>query len=101
MTYVIVRVEEITDPGMLAQYREKVPALVESFGGRYLALEPEAQAVEGEWKSVITAILEFPTRERAWEFYRSEQYQKILPLRLRSTRGALTLVRGLDEIDPR
>ena len=97
MTYVIVRIEEVTDPAVMREYREKVRGMVKRFGGRYVAADDHVEVLEGEWKSARTTIAQFPSYEMARKFYFSEQYQEVLPLRLRGTKGSLVMVRGLEE----
>jgi len=97
MTYAIVRIDEVTDPKMMLEYRDKVRGLVKSFGGRYVAADDHVEVLEGSWDCARTVLVEFPSYEHARKFYFSDTYQKVLPLRLRGTRGAMVLVRGLDE----
>ena len=51
--------------------------------------------LEGEWPMPRLIILEFPSREAAEGWYRSPEYQKILPLRLKSGTGNLVIVDGV------
>jgi uncharacterized protein (DUF1330 family) len=92
-----VRIDEVTDREMMLQYREQVRGMVKRFGGRYVAADDHVDVLEGEWPCVRTTIAQFPSYEAARRFYFSEEYQKVLPLRLKGTRGATVLVRGLEE----
>ncbi len=42
-----------------------------------------------------TVIVEFPDAEAARRWYRSEEYQKVLPIRLASAQGRVFLIDGL------
>ena len=50
--------------------------------------------LEGEWAMPRLVIIEFPSRQAAESWYRSPEYQKILPLRLKSGKGNLVIVDG-------
>jgi uncharacterized protein (DUF1330 family) len=100
MTYALVRIESITDPGRFQQYKACVGPVVERFGGKYLAVETEAQVQEGTWNAAITVLVSFPSLAQANRFYDSAEYQEILPLRTQATTGSFIFIRDLDESLP-
>ncbi|WP_430649039.1 DUF1330 domain-containing protein [Bradyrhizobium niftali] len=51
--------------------------------------------LEGQWQPPRTVIVEFPTRESAEDWYKSPDSQRIINLRLESTRGALVILDGM------
>ncbi len=75
-------------------YASKVGATVGSHGGKIVAAS-EADVREGSLSFTRTVIGEFPTLEAGREWYESEEYQAILPLRLESTTGTLFFVEGI------
>ena len=75
-------------------YASQVGASVSSHGGKIVAAS-EAEVREGEPPFTRTVIGEFPTLEAGREWYESEEYQAILPLRLESTTGSLFFVEGI------
>lgn len=77
---------QITDPdGFFNSYGAKVgPNLLEA-GAEVLAATPERTQLEGDWPGDWTVILKFPSQEKALEWYQSDAYQTIRPLRLEST----------------
>lgn len=85
----------VTNPEGFQGYRDKVPAVIESFGGRYLIRGGQAEAVEGDWSVPRLVVIEFPSTERARAFYNSAAYQEILPLRLENSSGTLAFVEGV------
>ncbi|HET6185062.1 MAG TPA: DUF1330 domain-containing protein [Acetobacteraceae bacterium] len=93
--YILAEVE-VTDPGLFNQYREKVMATVQAYGGRFVTRGGEPERLEGDRHPHRIVLLEFDSRERAREWYFSEQYQKILPLRLRSSNAHVVLLTGAD-----
>lgn len=97
MTYVVVAVTEIMDPEMLGDYAKQAKATMAPYGGEYVAVDDNAEAVEGSWPNMRTVIVTFPSAEAARKWYESPKYQRILPLRLRSVKADVVLVRGLAE----
>ena len=75
-------------------YASKVGATIGSYGGK-IAAASEAEVREGSPPFTRTVIAEFPTSEAAREWYESEEYQAILPLRLEATTGTLFFVEGI------
>ncbi|MGB0372574.1 MAG: DUF1330 domain-containing protein [Opitutales bacterium] len=51
----------------------------------FLVYEPHTEILEGEDIGKQTVIFRFPSADAARTFYHSKEYQKALPLRLRST----------------
>jgi uncharacterized protein (DUF1330 family) len=86
----------VTNPGAeYEEYRAKVVATIEAFGGRYLARGGDPTLLEGDAPLGRTVILEFESPERAKEWYNSPEYQAVLPLRLRNTKSRLTCASGI------
>jgi uncharacterized protein (DUF1330 family) len=90
--YVIVQ-GKVEDRGLLDQYVAKAGPSIKSHQGRTIAFDEESEVVEGKIDYPRTVIVEFPsmTAFRAW--YDSPEYQAILPLRLKTTKGALIIVK--------
>ena len=63
-----------------APYREANPAIVNKFGGRYIALGGEVKVLEGDWHPRRTVIIEFPDMSALTEFYESEEYGNLRPI---------------------
>jgi uncharacterized protein (DUF1330 family) len=91
--YVIVQ-ERITDQETFDAYRKDVPATIAAHGGRFLVRGGRLSVVEGEWPLPRLVVIEFPTRAAAEAWYRSAEYQKLLPLRLKSSTGNFIIVDG-------
>lgn len=92
--YCLFDVTEVTDPPKLERYREGVLETVERFGGRYLTVGGHCEGVEGTWCPVFPVWIEFPSLERAYQWYNSEVYKPLKELRLASTRGHAVFVEG-------
>ena len=91
--YVIAEID-VTDAGVYDEYRKGVLATVGKYGGRFLARGGRAETLEGAGPASRVVILEFPSYERALEWYRSPEYAPLITLRQRGSRGRLLLVEG-------
>jgi len=76
-------------------YRSQAVPTVTAHGGRVIVAGGSITLVEGEWPHPILVVAEFPSRAAAEGWYRSPEYQKILPLRLKSARANLVIVDGI------
>jgi uncharacterized protein (DUF1330 family) len=78
------------------EYRRQVLPTIEAHGGRFLVRGGNFIALEGDMPYQRIAMLEFPSREAAEAWYHSPEYQRILPLRTRTTQSQFILVDGLE-----
>jgi uncharacterized protein (DUF1330 family) len=91
----VIAAETINDDAMFSEYRKRVTATIERFGGQVIVRGGEFNRLEGEWPHRRVAIIEFPSRDAAQDWYNSPDYQKIIPLRKNSTAGSLIMVDGI------
>jgi uncharacterized protein (DUF1330 family) len=84
----------VKDPEEYAAYRERAPATLEAYGGRYLVRGGEHEVVEGDWDPERVVVVEFPSVERAREWYASPEYQEIVDMRKRAAPSQCVLVEG-------
>jgi len=87
---------EVTDSEGYQEYRQKVPAVVAAYGGRYLVRAGAAELLEGSGGPGRMVVLEFDSPEQAMAWYNSPEYQAILPIRLRTTTGRAICVAGAE-----
>ncbi len=85
---------EVTDAGKMDGYRKRVFAVVEQYGGRYLAVGGKFDVVEGDWRPVFPVIIEFPSLEQAHLWYNSEDYRELKEMRLAGARGNAVFIEG-------
>lgn len=88
---------DVHDAEGFERYRAAVPEAMRRFGGRYLVRGGRVEALEGEWTVPRLVILEFDSVDRAREFYRSAEYQAILPLRQAAADGTVVIAEGAAE----
>ena len=72
----------VSDPEAYKKYTAQTPAIIVSFGGRFLARGGATETLEGPDEDRRIVVVEFESMEKLKEFYNSETYQKVLPLRL-------------------
>ena len=91
--YVIFDIR-ITDPDAYGPYRERAGATAEAYGGRYLVRGGATEVIEGDWDPERVVVLEFPSVDRAREWYRSPEYQEIAPIRQGASESRGLIVEG-------
>ncbi|HKY31974.1 MAG TPA: DUF1330 domain-containing protein [Candidatus Polarisedimenticolia bacterium] len=93
--YLIVDIE-ITHPERYAEYIKQAPASIARYGGRYLARAGRTQSLEGTWTPKRLVVLEFPTYERALEWWGCEDYSGPKALRQSASITNMVLIEGVD-----
>ena len=86
---------EITDPTRYEEYRKLAGPTVGAFGGKYVVRAGRVEALEGEWLPGRLVVLEFPSSERAREWWDSEAYREARRLRQTCARTKMVLVEGV------
>jgi uncharacterized protein (DUF1330 family) len=86
---------EVTDPVTFDQYRQRSPATVALYGGRFLVRGGAVQPQEGHWSPRRLVILEFPSVERAKAWIDSPEYAPARRLRQMSAVSDLVIVDGV------
>jgi uncharacterized protein (DUF1330 family) len=91
--YVIVQAE-ITDWERFKEYLKESPGVIAKYGGKYIVRGGEQVVLEdgGETKRIV--IIEFASLQKAQEWYRSEDYQRVKALRLGAATGSLIAIEG-------
>lgn len=97
----VVAVLDIRDPQGFEEYRQRVPATIERYGGRYLIRGGEYEQLEGDWAPKRLTVVEFESTEAARRWYDSEDYRELRELRARTTDSHLLLVEGVSGPDGR
>lgn len=86
---------EVTDPAVYEEYRQKVPAIIAAYGGRYLVRGGATEVLEGSGTPQRQVILEFPDMASLKAFYHSPEYQPLVALRQRASTGTLIAIEGV------
>ena len=92
--YVIANIN-VKNSDAYKEYVGKVKPTVEKFGGEYLVRNGEFKVIDGEWKHPRTVVIKFPTYEKAREWYNSEEYKPIKPIRLANSVANGIIIKGV------
>jgi uncharacterized protein (DUF1330 family) len=93
--YAIGHLRNVVMGPAIVEYLERIDATLEPFGGRFIVHGAIPEVLEGNWTGHLIAI-EFADLERARAWYRSEAYQRLIPLRADNSEGEIFLVDGVD-----
>jgi uncharacterized protein (DUF1330 family) len=85
---------DVKNPAAYDDYRKQVLATVQKYGGRFLVRGGRAEALEGAPAAKRLVLLEFPSYEKALEWYRSADYAPLIKLRQSASQGRLLLLEG-------
>jgi uncharacterized protein (DUF1330 family) len=94
--YVVVHVK-VQDPIRYEDYKKMAPVSIRQYGGRYLTRGGACEVLEGDWIPKRLVILEFPTMERAKEWWSSSEYAGPKSLRHATAESTMILLEGLDQ----
>ena len=92
--YVIIDIH-VHDPLNFQEYKKKAPPSIAAYGGKYLVRGGTVETLDGTWLPQRIVILEFPSMDRAREWYNCEQYAEAIELRHASATSQFILVDGL------
>ena len=92
--YVIADIE-VTNPCAYEEYRPRVPATVEKYGGKYLVRGGATETAEGSWIPNRMVVIEFSSMEQAKEWYNSPEYGGIREIRHRNANSNVIFVDGV------
>lgn len=91
--YVIVEVS-IDEPAAYEEYKKLTPAAVAAYDGKFIVRGGQTFSLEGNWDPERIVVLEFPSVERAKEWWSSEQYTAAKLIRQRSAKTKMIIVQG-------
>ena len=89
--YMLVEVS-IHSPLLYEKYKEKTPAILQAFEGRFVLRGMPVVALEGTWDHDRLVLLEFPNREKALAWYHSAAYQEEKQIRDKASTARFLLI---------
>lgn len=92
--YVLVQVD-VSNAPQYGEYTKLSPGIIEKFGGRFLARGGRTETLEGAPARSRVVVIEFPSFERAREFYNSPEYQAAKKVRAGAATAQFVLVEGM------
>jgi uncharacterized protein (DUF1330 family) len=93
--YILVQVD-VTNAQQYQEYAKLSPGIVASFGGRFLARAGRTLTLEGPPARPRVVLLEFPSFEKAQEFYQSPAYVAARKVRDGAAQAQFVLVEGVE-----
>ena len=92
--FVIVEIE-VRDPEAYETYRSLVPASLDAYGGKFIARGGSTENLEGDWTPERIVVLEFPSLERAKQWWDSPEYRDAKAIRMRAARTRMIAIDGV------
>lgn len=92
--YVIVELS-IHDRQEILEYQKHTPATIAAFDGKFIVRGGTTTELEGGWQPERIVVIEFPTVERAKEWWGSEMYAGLKSLRQRVATTKMIIVEGV------
>jgi uncharacterized protein (DUF1330 family) len=92
--FVIVEIE-VHDPEAYENYRSLAPASIEAYGGRFIARGGATESLEGDWAPERIVVLEFPSLERARQWWTSPEYSDAKAIRMRAAQTRMIATEGV------
>jgi uncharacterized protein (DUF1330 family) len=88
---------KVTDMVGFQAYNAALPPIYRKFGGHYLTLTPAAkvEVAEGEPRGESILIARFPSKDAAWGFWKSAEYEAAKQLRAGKGTFFVTVLDGL------
>lgn len=93
--FVIVDIS-IHDPELYEDYKKLTPASIAEYGGKFVVRGGKTVSLEGHWKPERVVVTEFPSVERAKEWWNSDGYAKAKAIRQASAETKMIIVEGID-----
>jgi uncharacterized protein (DUF1330 family) len=91
--YIILDVK-VTDPARYEDYKKVSGTTLEKFGGRFVVRGGDYEVLEGDWNPNRIVVLEFENRQKAKDWYHSEDYREPKSIRHAASVGHMILVEG-------
>ena len=93
--YVIVEVS-ILNPKEYEQYKMLTPASISAYDGRFIVRGGKTESLEGDWNPERIVVLEFPSADRAKEWWNSREYAPAKKIRHDNANSRMLIVEGYD-----
>lgn len=93
--FVIVEIS-IHNPELYEEYKKLTPASIASYGGKFVVRGGRTVTMEGNWNPQRIVVTEFPSVEKAVEWWHSEGYEKARKIREASADTKMIIVEAID-----
>jgi uncharacterized protein (DUF1330 family) len=92
--FVIVDVS-INDQERYEEYKQLTPSAIAAYGGKFVVRGGQTETLEGEWQPQRVVVLEFPSQERAKEWWHSAEYSRAKAIRQSCATTNMIVVQGV------
>lgn len=92
--YVLVEVT-IHDATAYEEYKKLTPAAIAAYDGRFVVRGGPSEALEGDWQPQRIVLLEFPSAERAKEWWHSPEYAEAKAIRQKAATSKMLVIEGV------
>ncbi len=77
-------------------YKKLTPASVAAYDGKFIVRGGATEKLEGDWQPGRVVVLEFPTIERARQWWASEEYAPAKAIRQANAETKMILIEGFE-----
>lgn len=95
MTVYLIAKIDLKDRETYAKYEAGFGEIFAKYNGQMLAVEESPEVLEGEWPHWRTVLIQFPSREDALAWYRSDEYQALAQFRFEASSADTVILQGL------
>lgn len=95
MSAYLIAMVRVDDPDTYKLYTAETPAIIAKYGGRFLVRGGAVENIEGPPFQDRLVILEFPSKDAVKRFHASDEYQRVVVHRHRSSESRFLLVEGV------
>lgn len=92
--YLVANID-VMNPQQYGEYMKVTPGLLEKFGARFIARGGRLETLEGPPVNNRVILIEFPSFERAQQFYNSPEYVAARKLRAGAATVQFILLEGI------
>lgn len=91
--FVLVEIE-IHNQDLYHKYTQLTPKSIAAYQGKFVIRGGETTVLEGDWDPKRLVLLEFPSVERAKEWWHSKEYTKARKIRQQAASTRMIIVNG-------
>jgi uncharacterized protein (DUF1330 family) len=81
MAAYVVGYMTVKNPSQWKEYRDKVQATMEPYGGKVILRGRRSAVLAGEHQYTASVVMGFPSTDAASQWYGSAAYQALIPIR--------------------
>lgn len=85
---------KVNDEKEYQKYLENCDEVFSKYNGEYLAVDDNPTVLEGSWNHSKAVVIRFPSEEDFNDWYKSNEYQELIEIRLKAAVCDTILVRG-------